>query len=64
MARLIRVAPDGAAQHVMQRGNNRQVCFGAEEDMKAYLSWLTCMDIDDKSCAFAVYAAGSESSAC
>ena len=40
MARLTRVAPVGAAQHIMQRGNNRQVCFTSEEDMKAYLNWL------------------------
>ncbi len=40
MARLKRVAPIGVAQHVIQRGNNRQVCFSDEHDMKAYLSWL------------------------
>lgn len=41
MARLKRVAPNGVAQHVIQRGNNRQVCFGGDEDMAAYISWLT-----------------------
>lgn len=40
MARLTRVSPIGVPQHVVQRGNNRQVCFGNEEDMKAYLNWL------------------------
>lgn len=40
MARLVRVSPVGVPQHIVQRGNNRQVCFGGEEDMKAYLSWL------------------------
>lgn len=40
MVRLTRVAPIGIPQHIIQRGNNRQVCFGSEEDMKAYLSWL------------------------
>ncbi len=40
MARLTRVAPIGIPQHIIQRGNNRQVCFGGEEDMKAYLNWL------------------------
>ena len=40
MARLVRVCPKGVAQHVIQRGNNRQVCFGGDQDMKAYLSWL------------------------
>jgi putative transposase len=40
MARLARVDPVGVPQHIMQRGNNRQVCFAGEEDMKAYLNWL------------------------
>lgn len=40
MARLVRVSPVGVPQHVIQRGNNRQICFGGEEDMKAYLNWL------------------------
>jgi len=40
MARLKRVAPIGVPQHVIQRGNNRQVCFSDEQDMKAYLFWL------------------------
>jgi len=40
MARLTRVSPIGVPQHIVQRGNNRQVCFGGEEDMKAYLNWL------------------------
>ena len=40
MARLARVIPVDVPQHIIQRGNNRQVCFGAEEDMKAYLNWL------------------------
>ena len=40
MARLARVSPKGVAQHIIQRGNNRQVCFAWEEDMKAYLHWL------------------------
>jgi putative transposase len=40
MARLARVSPIEVPQHIVQRGNNRQVCFGSEEDMKAYLNWL------------------------
>jgi len=40
MARLVRVSPADIPQHIIQRGNNRQVCFGNEEDMKAYLNWL------------------------
>jgi len=27
-------------QHVIQRGNNRAVCFGGEEDFAAYAYWL------------------------
>ena len=26
--------------HIIQRGNNRQPCFIAEEDYHAYLEWL------------------------
>ena len=40
MARLTRVAPVGVPQHILQRGNNRQVCVASEDDMKAYLNWL------------------------
>jgi putative transposase len=35
MPRLTRVAPIGIPQHVIQRGNNHQACFGSDEDMKA-----------------------------
>ena len=38
MARLPRVSPVNVAQHVIQRGNNRQVCFANEDDMKAYVT--------------------------
>ena len=40
MARLVRVSPVGVPQHIVQRGNNRQLCFAGEADMKAYLNWL------------------------
>jgi len=30
MARLIRVSPIDIPQHIIHRGNNRQVCFGNE----------------------------------
>lgn len=40
MASKRRAAPVGVPQHVIQRGNCRQVCFGAEDDMRAYLHWL------------------------
>ena len=40
MARLVRVSPVGVPLHIVQCGNNRQICFGGEEDMKVYLNWL------------------------
>ncbi|MCF6202448.1 MAG: transposase [Methylococcaceae bacterium] len=40
MTRLSRVSPVGVPQHIVQRGNNSQVCFASDEDMKAYLNWL------------------------
>lgn len=40
MARLPRICLSGIPQHIVQRGNNRQVCFGSEEDYSAYASWL------------------------
>lgn len=40
MARLARVAPLGISQHIIQRGNNRQICFSNKKDMGVYLNWL------------------------
>jgi putative transposase len=40
MARLPRIAVPGIPLHLVQRGNNRQACFGAEEDFAAYAHWL------------------------
>lgn len=40
MARLPRLNPPGVAQHIIQRGNNRQACFAREEDYTRYLEWL------------------------
>ena len=40
MARLPRLYIAGCAQHVIQRGNNREACFYDEGDYKAYLSFL------------------------
>jgi putative transposase len=37
MARLKRLCPVGIPQHIIQRGNNRQVFY---EDMAAYANWL------------------------
>jgi len=46
MARLKRITPTDIPQHIIQRGNNKQVCFTNEADMKAYLQWLK--DFSDK----------------
>ena len=40
MARLPRFCPAGLPQHVIQRGNNRQICFVCEQDFTAYANWL------------------------
>jgi len=40
MARLPRLDVVGVAQHIIQRGNNRHICFGSDEDMAAYMEWL------------------------
>ena len=40
MPRLPRLCVVGVAQHVIQRGNNRQICFGSESDFAAYVHWL------------------------
>lgn len=40
MARQPRLCLPGIPQHIIQRGNNRQVCFASESDFAAYASWL------------------------
>ena len=40
MPRRHRLCPPGLPVHVVQRGNNRQVCFASVADMKAYANWL------------------------
>lgn len=40
MARLTRIAPAGIPIHIIQRGNNRQVCFGSDDNHAAYAEWL------------------------
>ena len=40
MARLPRLNLPGIPQHVIQRGNNREVCFFADEDYAVYLDKL------------------------
>ena len=40
MARLKRICPIGIPQHIIQRGNNKQICFVQEQDFLAYTEWL------------------------
>ncbi len=40
MVRLARLCPPGFPQHIIQRGNNRQPCFGSDKDIGAYANWL------------------------
>ncbi len=40
MARLPRLNLPNIPQHVVQRGNNRQVCFFSEQDYTVYLAKL------------------------
>ena len=40
MPRRARLALPNVPLHIIQRGNNRQACFYAEEDYRFYLDWL------------------------
>ena len=40
MPRRPRVIVPNTPQHLIQRGNNRQACFYADEDYQFYLEWL------------------------
>lgn len=40
MPRRPRVIVPNTPQHLIQRGNNRQACFYADEDYQFYLQWL------------------------
>lgn len=40
MSRLPRLSPIGIPQHIIQRGNNRQICFSTDEGVAAYANWL------------------------
>ncbi|WP_411991490.1 transposase [Agarivorans sp. DSG3-1] len=40
MARKLRVSYPGVVEHIIQRGNNRQIIFANDEDMQAYVAWL------------------------
>lgn len=41
MPRRARLALPNIPLHIIQRGNNRQACFFADEDYHFYLDWLT-----------------------
>lgn len=51
MARLPRIQLTDIPQHIIQRGNNRSLCFADEQDFAAYAHWLTdysvkhCVDV-------------------
>jgi len=38
MARLKRITPADIPQHIIQRGNNKQVCFANEADIESLLT--------------------------
>jgi putative transposase len=40
MPRRPRIIVPNSPQHFIQRGNNRQACFYADEDYQFYLEWL------------------------
>ena len=40
MARLPRLIVPGVPMHIIQRGNNREVCFFSNEDYTVYLDKL------------------------
>lgn len=40
MPRRARLALPNVPLHIIQRGNNRQACFFADEDYRVYLQWL------------------------
>lgn len=40
MPRKRRLCPPGYPVHVIQRGNNRQICFTCDADIAAYAYWL------------------------
>lgn len=41
LPRRPRLALPGIPLHLIQRGNNRQACFFAEDDYRVFLDWLT-----------------------
>jgi len=41
MPRRARLMLPNVPMHVIQRGNNRQACFFADDDYRRYLDWLS-----------------------
>lgn len=39
-AKTIKTRACGVPLHIVQRGNNRQVCFATDKDLNAYANWL------------------------
>ena len=54
MPRRARITLAGVPLHLIQRGNNRQVCFFAREDYKRYLDWL-CEYAEECRCEIHAY---------
>lgn len=46
MARLPRICYPGIAQHIIQHGNNRKICFAVNEDFSAYAESIGLVSID------------------
>jgi putative transposase len=40
MPRRARLVLPNLPMHLIQRGNNRQICFAADQDYRVYLNWL------------------------
>ena len=54
MPRRPRISVPEVPLHLIQRGNNRQGCFFAEEDYRAYLGWLEKY-AEESGCAIHAY---------
>lgn len=48
MPRLPRICPAGIAQHIIQRGNNRQNCFSVAQDYALYINCLHEAALQDR----------------
>jgi len=54
LPRRARLVFPGVPFHIIQRGNNREVCFFADEDYRCYLDWLK-ESADKTSCCVHAY---------